>query len=231
MKHLTILSLFILFFLSCKNTKIQNQTTEKNDEIAETVLDDNPKETIANVFEEVKNGMLKNNGNKLYKVSDEKSKKYYNTLLTNCLKADSTFVRNQNIFDKLFILFIRGKFNKTQLEKMNEKDLFISYYNFSLNNFMVKDWILLDVNIKDNLAHAKLNSRLIRYKENKPLLFTKEKEEWKFDFTSLYKVHAKTMTKMLEASEGETEDEYLSYSLRMQKINKPYKELWKPLSK
>ena len=200
-------------FFSCNNNVKKSSNFEEIEEIEieETIIDNSSEIEIKELFQKINLYESENKGEKLFELADSKTKSYYNNLLNISINADSTFVRNQNIFDKMMILLIRGRYNLNELETLNEEKLFADFYDkLIVVPSIVKDRVLLNLKIQDSFATAELNSGMIKYSKKKIVEFIKENNEWKYSFTSFYEINAKDMAKMLNESE-ETEDEYLRY--------------------
>lgn len=227
LKLLVILTTLIVIF-SCKKNDKKYISKEDAIEIPETIVDGNSVNKIKQLFEKINLHESENSGEKLYEFADSKTKLYYKNLINISINSDSTFIRNQTIYDKMMILLTRGKYSSNELKVLKGKDLFIDHYNkLAVVPSIVRDRILLNIKVRNDSATAELNSKIMRYSQIRIIKFIKENKEWKYNFTSFYDVNTKLMTKMLSESE-ETEDQYLSYIIRVSGIKKEYQKIWHP---
>jgi hypothetical protein len=170
--------------------------------------------------------------NKLFEISNQNTTEYFKNIKAISLSADSNYVRSLNTFDKLLVLQIRGSYELSELDTITEKQLFVDYYNgVQSMKTAIMDRVLKNISGNDTTAQGEINSRMMPYPDKVIVKFTKEGDEWKYDFPSYFEANNTNIEKSRSMDSSESEDDYLSRVLRLKGIQKSYNNLWIPMKK
>lgn len=208
MKMIPVLLIFFTIIYSC-NTQNKNEITE--------------------LYEQIKEAEINKDLEELFEFSNQNTKDYFNNIKSITLFADSTYIRKTGIFDKIMILRFRATLDADELNLMTTKSLFRHYFlNVRNIKSAIKDRVLKNIKVSDSIATAEVNSKIFPYPDKFVVKFSKENNQWKYDFPSYFEINQKNLEKMNSSAEF-NEDRYLKSVLRMQNTKRTYNELWTPL--
>jgi hypothetical protein len=186
---------------------------------------------ILALFEKEKNAEMNGDAKALLDLADRNSIDYFEKIKNISLKSDSLSVRSLNLFDKNMVLTLRGKLTLEVLNAMTSADLFVYYFKSVIGlKSAIEDRIINNLKISGNSACAELNSKAIPFTDVFIVKFNKERDDWKYDFTSYFEINNHNLEKMNKMFDT-PEDDYLREVLPRKGVTKPYSELWLPLEK
>lgn len=187
----------------------------------------NEKAEIKKVFEEYKSAILNDQAEDALNAIDNKTKIYYQNILSEVKTADSSKIARMSMIDKVTVLGIRSKGTKKEILDMQGSDAFL----FAIRNGMVgKNSVINnsvgEITINKNFAKGEL---LVQGKKSPVFFhFYKENEGWKLNLTELFTLGNISIKQLLKDS-GKSENEFLMEILSAMSGKTLSYDIWQPI--
>ena len=162
------------------------------------------KDAVNSIYKKYRGALLEKNGKDAWLCIDKKTQQYYSTILATSLTIDRKSFDKSTILDKLIIARVRTEFNKSELEKMNGKALFVHAVKSGLIDARTVSKLdsLEDIKIDGDHATA------LHTPEYAGFHFIKE-DSWKFSLVKAIEIGNQAMKKLCEANQM-TEEQLLT---------------------
>lgn len=166
-------------------------------------------EPMASVFNSYAEALKSNNGAEAMTYTSEVSKRFYDSLITDAIYADSAAINNKNIIYKIAMLNIRHSYPLAMLDTLTGEKFMLWMWNQGINDFPETETIEVK-NCATNANAAACNVYINNNAEPEPYLwkFNNENGGWKVDVTSILDQGTEEVSKSI-AEKNQTEDEFL----------------------
>jgi len=185
-------------------------------------------EEVKQAFNNYKEAILNDQGDKAVNYTDSKTLKYYSSALEKVKHADSLALINMKRLDRFTVLAIRYRASKNEIMQFSGRSLLV----YAINSGMVgKNSVMNNsigtVEIKDKSANGQLlvNDNATPFQ----LQFNKESGQWKVDITSIFPIAETAFENMIKNSSMD-ENMYLMMILSMMTGEDPKNDIWKAVA-
>ena len=190
---------------------------------------ENSEQTVKQTFENYRQAILNDQGDKAISYLSSNTFDYYGTILEETKKADSIRLEELSLIDKLMVLIIRHRTPSDKIKSFDKNTLIVYAFNEGMiGKETVENYAIGEVFFEnENTAKGQL---LV---QNTPVptsfRFYKENNEWKVDITSVMPGTNTAFEKMIENS-GMEENEFIFLILENLTSERPDKSIWKPIT-
>ena len=187
-------------------------------------------ELIRETFGAYRQAVLARNAEKVVELVDRNTIGYYDRILSHAIEADSSKVRDFELFDQLIVLGIRQSVPAEKITGMDARALFI----YTIEQGMIGEGNLQDLNVGEveALSDSSARAQVTVHGQPQPLFFyfNRENGVWKIDLTSMFPEARTVVIKQMERT-GLSQDEYIYETIELQTGQKPRPDLWQPVGR
>ncbi|WGD33982.1 hypothetical protein [Olleya sp. YS] len=150
----------------------------------------NEKEDIINTFNEFNTANIELDGEKIYNLSDIKSRNYYKNFLSKILKLDSVGITQLQLSEKINLLSTRAIIEDSVLKTLSPKDLMIKIFT-EISTMdteqirAIKTTGITNIKINNQNATGDFTIDGKTLSPNVTLKFVKDNGDWKFNVLSM----------------------------------------------